>query len=309
MSRSKITPSGPLLRYADALGTTLVKQGYTPNTVAGHDKLLITLSGWLQARHLAPEQLTEEMIGGFKRWQRSSSRTRLNPEHGLSALVSYLRSVEAIPTTPPSPAGRVLSAYGDYLLVERRLAALTVVTRSDVIRRFLADRPATQDLDLAGLTVHDVHAFLLAEGSRLNVTSVGPVVDALRSFLRFLFVTGVLAHDLSGGYCRGSPPDGRHRYRGRQAPLPRSVDAATVTSLLDSCDRSTAVGLRYYAILTVLIRLGLRANEVAAMRLEDFDWRAGELTVHGKGGRTDRMPLATRTKNEHVRPSSQPVSP
>src|SRR5206468_13021422 len=48
---------------------------------------------------------------------------------------------------------------------------------------------------------------------------------------------------------------------------------------------------RDYAILVVLVRLGLRAAEVAAMELADIDWRAGEIVVHGKGNREERLPL------------------
>jgi len=40
------------------------------------------------------------------------------------------------------------------------------------------------------------------------------------------------------------------------------------------------------------VRLGLRADEIAVLRLEDIDWRRGELVVRGKGGRVDRLPLA-----------------
>ena len=53
--------------------------------------------------------------------------------------------------------------------------------------------------------------------------------------------------------------------------------------LLASCDRRTLVGRRDYAVLLLMARLGLRAGEVAAMQLEDLDWRAGELLVRGKG--------------------------
>jgi site-specific recombinase XerD len=61
--------------------------------------------------------------------------------------------------------------------------------------------------------------------------------------------------------------------------------------LLASCDPATAVGRRDVAILTLLARLGLRAGEVAALRLEDIDWRRGEITVVGKGNRHERLPL------------------
>jgi integrase/recombinase XerD len=61
--------------------------------------------------------------------------------------------------------------------------------------------------------------------------------------------------------------------------------------MLASCAPGTALGLRDLAILTVLARLGLRASEVAGLRLEDIDWHRGEVTVTGKDGRTGRLPL------------------
>jgi site-specific recombinase XerD len=73
--------------------------------------------------------------------------------------------------------------------------------------------------------------------------------------------------------------------------LPRAISAADVARLLKSCDRRRAKGRRDFAVLTVLVRLGLRAGEVAALRLGDIDWHHGEVTVHGKGNREDRLPL------------------
>jgi integrase len=60
---------------------------------------------------------------------------------------------------------------------------------------------------------------------------------------------------------------------------------------LNSCDRRSALGRRDYAIVILLARLGLRRAEVAALRLDDIDWRAGELVVRGKRSRSDRLPL------------------
>ena len=51
----------------------------------------------------------------------------------------------------------------------------------------------------------------------------------------------------------------------------------------------------------LLARLGLRAGEVASMSLDDIDWRAGELIVHGKGGRDDRLPLPGRYLQPQLR--------
>ena len=50
-------------------------------------------------------------------------------------------------------------------------------------------------------------------------------------------------------------------------------------------------GGRDYAIIITLLRLGLRRSELAGLRLDDIDWRAGELVVRGKAAREDRLPL------------------
>jgi integrase len=77
----------------------------------------------------------------------------------------------------------------------------------------------------------------------------------------------------------------------RREDLPRGLAAGQVELLLESCDRSTTVGCRDSAILILLVRLGLRSGEVAGLALDDVDWRASELVVHGKRSRIDRLPL------------------
>ena len=77
----------------------------------------------------------------------------------------------------------------------------------------------------------------------------------------------------------------------RLAGLPKGLEAGQVLSLLTSCDKSTANGSRDFAVLTLLVRLGMRAGEVAKLRLEDIDWRAGAIVARGKANRADRVPL------------------
>lgn len=94
---------------------------------------------------------------------------------------------------------------------------------------------------------------------------------------------GLLDTDLSGAALAVT---GR-----RRSPLPRGISRAQADALLASCDRRTALGRRDYAIILTLLRLGLRRSELAAVTLDALDWRAAEVVIHGKGGRTDRLPL------------------
>jgi site-specific recombinase XerD len=107
---------------------------------------------------------------------------------------------------------------------------------------------------------------------------------SMRSLLHYLFVAELVDLDLTGAV----PSVASWRLSG----LPKGADDDTVNVLLASCDQDTVIGLRDFAVMLVMARLGLRAHEVAALRLDDLDWRAGELVIHGKGGRVDRLPLA-----------------
>lgn len=116
-----------------------------------------------------------------------------------------------------------------------------------------------------------------------SVSATQLFIAALRSFLRFCFVEGLVEIDLSQAALAMT---GR-----RRTPLPQGITSADALALLGSCDRRTALGRRDYALIVTLLRLGLRRAEVAGLRLDDIDWRAGELVVRGKGARQDRLPL------------------
>lgn len=105
----------------------------------------------------------------------------------------------------------------------------------------------------------------------------------LRPLLRYLHVTGLIETPLV--WAVPGVADLRDR------SLSRGVEPQVVARLLASCDRRRTVGRRDYAILLLLVRLGLRAGEVAAIHLDDLDWRAGEILVRGKRDRQDRLPL------------------
>lgn len=109
------------------------------------------------------------------------------------------------------------------------------------------------------------------------------LTGGLRSLLRYLHVAGLTAMPLAAAVPRAAG--------WRLSSLPRAVEADQVVRLLESCDRATVIGRRDLAILSLLARLGLRAGEVAGLRLDDIGWRSGEVTIRGKGSTTERLPL------------------
>jgi integrase/recombinase XerD len=284
---SKGGVTGPLALQAQGFWGELTGVGYTPRTARDHLYVLAHLSRWLADEGLGAAELTPPVVEAFLRARRGAGYGRWLTARSLRPLLEYLRRVGAIPPAEPriaeAPVERLVEAYRGYLVGERRLAATTVRSHGEVARRFLSTLAAGGELDFDRLGPAQVTGFVVGESPRYSTGSMKVLTTALRSLLRFLVVIDVVDKDLSAAVPAIAS--------WRMTAFPRGVDACVVTALLGSCDRTTPVGVRDFAVLTLLVRLGLRAAEVAALRLEDVDWRAGELVVRGKGNRVDRLPL------------------
>lgn len=151
------------------------------------------------------------------------------------------------------------------------------------MERFLAWRFGERGDDLAGLTAADVADYLLALTGRWPPYRDKTPPSHLRAFLTFLFRTGRPRTNLAL-----SVPKVAQRYAAR---LPRHLSAEDLERVIAAVPAWPRTGRRNRAMVLVLARLGLRAREAVAIQLEDIDWRAGELTVRGKGERRDRMPI------------------
>ncbi|MBV9652076.1 MAG: tyrosine-type recombinase/integrase [Pseudonocardiales bacterium] len=282
----KVRVPGPLLACAQGVARQMLGAGYSPRTVRDYLYVLARLSRWLDDEGLAAGQLTAEVVQRFLLARRNAGYRRWCTVRSMEPMLAVLRDMRVIPMveqpSPDSAVEVVLVAYRRYVMVERRLAAASVMTRVGVARGFLSRLVVDDELRFDQLTSAVVSWFVLDQSRRYRPASMKVLTVALRCLVRFLFLTGVIDRDLSAAV-----PAVAHR----AARLPQGVDDATLVALLNSCERSTAVGLRDYAILTLLIRLGLRAGEVAALRLDDVDWRSGEVVIRGKGNRLDRLPL------------------
>lgn len=125
-----------------------------------------------------------------------------------------------------------------------------------------------------GLQLHQLEPgvrlnFVLQQAEHYPPGPLQSLASALRSFCRFLCVTGRHPQDLSAAL---PPISGHHR-----EDLPIYLSRAQFKELLEVFDRRTLLGKRDYALVLCLGRLGLRAGEVARLSLDDLDWRNGWL--------------------------------
>lgn len=284
-SRVKVT--GPLVPYVAGFRAELETQGYRPHALTDQLRLMAHVSGWLTSNGFAVEELTSDRIDAFLVARRGAGYALWCSAKGVAPLIAHLRHVGAVPVPKPSlpttPAEQLLEDFRAYLFEERGLAAATVSSDLHVARLFLATRPQAAGLGLEELGASAVAEFVREECRHRSPGSARYIVAGLRAFLRFCHLTGRTPWPLVDAVPRIAS--------WRLAALPRALDPAALAALLESCDRRTTFGRRDFAVLMMLVRLGLRAGEVAALRLEDIDWREGELLVRGKGPKHERLPL------------------
>lgn len=292
---SGVVLTGPLAPFREVFEAELKAREYTPRSAVSQLRQMNRLSRWLQGQGLAAAQLDERHVEVFLAAQRAAGRHRSGwSRSGLLCLLHVLREQGVAAAGVPTPAGSdtevLLGSFERYLLTERALAFGTVCGYLAHTRRFLSGLPGVsgkEQLDaLTGgqITPGDITAAVLAQVARGgSVSTAQNFVAALRAFLRYCYLEGLLDTDLSGAALAVT---GR-----RRSPLPQGITPAAARALLACCDRRTALGRRDHAIILTLLRLGLRRSELAGLTLEDLDWRAGEVLIRGKAARTDRLPL------------------
>jgi integrase/recombinase XerD len=284
---ARVRVTGPLEGHAPGFIAQLAGAGYARDSAVFQLRLMAHVSRWLAEEGLDSEGFTSAQVERFLAARRAAGYRTFLSRRGVAPLLAHLRALGVVPIER-EPAGSeveaLLERYRVYLLGERGLTVGTVGGYVDGARPFLEGRLDHRgQLDLEALTPAEVLGFVLAECRQRPRRSAKRIVGSLRSLLRFLHVEGVIARPLAPVV----PSVAGWRLQG----LPRGLAPEQVRLLLCSCDRSTVVGRRDFAIVTMLVRLGLRRAEVAALQLDDIDWRAGELVVRGKGGRIERLPL------------------
>lgn len=285
---SRVHVSGALQPFAIGFASELARQGYRSGSQAQQLRLMAHVSRWLGSNDLDVADFPRH-AERFLQVRRAAGYRCLWTSRALRPLLMHLQRRGATPPGPPRiPSGPVdegLARYSRYLIVERGLSGRTVDGYVHAVRPFL-HRCISADglaLDIDQLTEADVTAFMVARCREQSRGAAQLTATALRSLLRFLHVTGATTDSLAGAV---PSVDSR-----RLAGLPSRLEPEHVRRLLAACDRRTLGGSRDFAVITTLARLGLRAAEVATLRLDDVHWRVGELVVHGKGRRAERVPL------------------
>lgn len=277
--------SGPLTVHLAGYCQELTRRGYAERTVEDHARLIAELDRWMASQALALVDVTLERLKQFVQSKRGAGHRRLS-HHRFKPFLDYVHVQEPVPKRAEPRTNAIeslIGAYQSYVEHERGLMPATIGNYVLDARAFLMERADREGTNLEGMTAAEVTQFVVRQTRQRSPGAVKMLVPALRSLLRFLYVTGITKLPLAGAVL--VPP------AWKASSLPRPLEPQHVAALLASCDRRRVGGRRDYAILKLLVRLGLRAGEVASLELGDVDWRRGEILVRGKGDRHERLPL------------------
>jgi site-specific recombinase XerD len=182
---------------------------------------------------------------------------------------------------------KLLRRFREHLLSTQGLAPRTCTARLFYVREFFQRqlKSRRRKIKLQELTPEVLLNYILERSAQDSSGRLQALASALRSFGRFLQLSGRSRHDWASALPRIASP-------GRSA-LPDYLQPEQLSALLRSIDPTTASGRRNSAILLCLARLGLRAAEVAALTLDQIHWRKGAMDLGaGKGRRERQLPLA-----------------
>jgi site-specific recombinase XerD len=283
----------PFAAYAKFLVSRGYKSTSTTRKYLAHAAHFLR---WLKRKRHRVGDIDEAMVNRFRdrhlpvcRCGRQCPRDPLDSRSALGRLLELLRGqrwIAPIPLAAKCAFEVELEAFEHHLVTVCGLCEGTCRVYLWHVRRFLLSRFGDARTNINGLTVQDVRRFVERQSQPRQPSSVRSIGVALRSYLRFKALNGATVTPL----IEAIPCVARWRLAG----LPPTLTQEEIQRLLNAFDPARAAGLRDHAMVRCLTDLGLRAGEVARLQLEDVDWRAGTLTIRGKGRRSDVLPLPRR---------------
>jgi integrase/recombinase XerD len=280
-------PRGPLAPYLDSFARLLVSKGFRQRHLGPQIRAAAKFSRWLQAKRVPALDVTDEHVKRFLQCRGMRRTIKQGGGAALQRLLEFLRQNGAAPqnieTIDLTPVEQVVQQFGCDLLKRQGLSDKTRVQYCPFVAIFLSERYGSEPVDLAALCAADVIRFIRGQAARLSPPRAKVATIALRSFLRYARYRGEIRSDLVAAV----PTVPTWTMTG----IPRAIAADHVRAALAHCQRDTLVGCRDYAILLLLVRLGLRSGEIVSLTLDSIDWEHGTIAVSGKGGQDARLPL------------------
>jgi integrase/recombinase XerD len=294
----------PVGNYLDDFAQCLHTSGYKQRSAQLILRGAAHFGHWTSEQGVPIDHIDDELIDTFARHlptcvcRHGFQGRDLYHRAGARRFLGHLQTVGMVPprVAESVPIAPLAKRFGNWMRYHRGVTEGTLGIYLPLVQEFLAELGD----DTRTYDASQVRNFILAVSRRHGQSRTRSTVNAVRMFLRFLAAYGYCSADLVGAV----PSIAKWRL----ASLPRYLDTADITRLLETCDPGCAAGSRDFAIILLLARLGLRAGDVRDLLLTDIDWLQGRIRVVGKGRCESWLPLPQEVGDaiwhylEHFRP-------
>jgi integrase/recombinase XerD len=303
-----------LSQSADAYVGYLQRHGYSAETVRVYFHSIGHFARWLTQCRVPLCRIDEALVRRFlvRHLPKCTcpppcQRTRHEVRAALRHLLRVLRSEALIPSPEvslPPAIDAELERFDTHLNTVCGLAPATRASRRMWLTKFLLNRFGPTPVDIEKLNPRSITNFLVQQTEGYKPGTMNVLAGTLRSYLRFRALS---CGDRIESLLAAVPTTAHWRL----ATLPAHLQPEEVLRFLAAFNRQSATGRRGYAIARCLVDLGLRASEVAAIQLDDLDWKQGTLKIGAsKSRRADVLPLPPPTGQaiadylRHARPQN-----
>lgn len=283
---------------AQALGRYLAERGYARHTASGYVASAAHFLHWAERSGVAAAQIDESVAtifldqhlthcdcAGFRREERASAAA------ALGHLLLVLRTLGMIRARAVrvTPVDEEIRRFDEHLEHVRGLAPKSRQQMGHVVREFLSERFHDRPVVVSAITPEHLRRFFARVCDRFRApASAGAVVAALRGYLRYRVAAGDAVAGLVS--VLSYPANWQH------ASLPKTLADEEIEKLLTSLDWPAPSMRRSAAIVRCAVDLGLRSGEIAALSLDNIDWRAGTVRLR-----------RTKSRREHLLPLPEPT--
>jgi len=293
----------PAADYLDDFTDWLSARHYKKSTIRSYVLAAVRFAEYTQAEQQRNLFWDESQLYGYRRHLISTATIgsrngeRGNMYCGARRLVVFLRELHAaskpLPETPS-----LVEMFCDWLRRHRGVCDATLIP----YRRMATKLIETLGPETTAYSAGKLRSFVLLQVKGYSHSYSVSIVTCVRMFVRFLIATQQCAEGLEHSVPRvsGRPP----------STLPKHLPSADVERVIAACNPSTELGARDHAIILLMARLALRADDVAGLKWGDVNWTEGTIWLQGKNRRGDLVPLPQDVGDailhyiEHMRPAA-----
>lgn len=280
---------GGIVRIVDTYPDHLVALGYRRRTIVSYVQAARHFAKWTGLVGVPLNAINATTIDRFRKhrcqchWasDRPKSHFAKNYIGAVRNFVDFLTKLGLVPTAvkETKPVDPLIAEFLDWLRRHRGVSEQTAELRRRMLAKLLPALGGAPESYAAGR----IRQVILDQALQRSRGSLKNMAGALRGYLRFL---------VAGGRCSPGLDHAVPTFPEWQlSTLPRYLPAPEVERLISSCDVTNACGIRDRAVLLFLARLGLRAGDTVALRLDDIAWNEGTIRLAGKSRRQTRLPL------------------